>query len=122
MRHYSSRARRRALAGLTVLVSASVFLAACGGGGAPAKPAEAPKPTEAAKPAAPAAPAASPAAGAPAAAPAAAASPAAAAVAGGGTVSCAEAATKGAGGDKIVIGADASLTGPTANFGTGMKR
>src|SRR5207302_7110894 len=49
---------------------------------------------------------------------AAAAQPAAAA----GTVSCAEFATQGAGGAPIKMGADGSLTGATANFGTGMKR
>src|SRR5206468_8966350 len=48
----------------------------------------------------------------------AAAKPAAAA----GTVSCAEFASQGAGGAAIKIGSDGSLTGATANFGTGMKR
>ena len=44
------------------------------------------------------------------------------AAAGGGTISCAEYASQGAGGAPIKVGADGSLTGPTANFGTGMKR
>jgi len=39
-----------------------------------------------------------------------------------GTVSCAEHASQGGGGATIKIGADGSLTGATANFGTGMKR
>src|SRR6185437_8002054 len=56
---------------------------------------------------------------APTAAPAAAAKPTAAPA---GTVSCAEHATQGAGGAPIKMGADGSLTGATANFGTGMKR
>ena len=51
---------------------------------------------------------------------AAAAAPAGAAAAG--TVSCAEFASQGAGGAPIKIGSDGSLTGPTANFGNGMKR
>ena len=51
---------------------------------------------------------------------AAAAAPAGAAAAG--TVSCAEFASQGAGGAAIKIGSDGSLTGPTANFGNGMKR
>lgn len=38
------------------------------------------------------------------------------------TVSCAEFASQGSGGAPINIGADGSLTGATANFGTGMKR
>jgi hypothetical protein len=37
-------------------------------------------------------------------------------------VSCAEHATPGGGGPAIKMGADGSLTGATANFGTGMKR
>jgi branched-chain amino acid transport system substrate-binding protein len=45
-----------------------------------------------------------------------------AAAAANGTVSCADAASQGAGGQPIEIGADGSLTGPSANFGTGMKR
>lgn len=52
----------------------------------------------------------------------AAAAPAAAAPAAPGSVSCAEFASQGAGGAAIKIGADGSLTGATANFGTGMKR
>jgi branched-chain amino acid transport system substrate-binding protein len=47
---------------------------------------------------------------------------AAASASGGGTVSCAEFASQGSGGAPINIGADGSLTGATANFGTGMKR
>jgi branched-chain amino acid transport system substrate-binding protein len=38
------------------------------------------------------------------------------------TLSCAEFASQGAGGAPINVGADGSLTGATANFGTGMKR
>jgi N-methylhydantoinase B/oxoprolinase/acetone carboxylase alpha subunit len=38
------------------------------------------------------------------------------------TVSCAEYASQGSGGAPINNGADGSLTGATANFGTGMKR
>lgn len=64
-----------------------------------------------------AAPTAAPAAAKPTAAAAGAAAPAAS-----GTVSCAEFASQGAGGAPIKIGADGSLTGATANFGTGMKR
>jgi branched-chain amino acid transport system substrate-binding protein len=64
-----------------------------------------------------AAPTAAPAAPQPTAAAAGAAAPAA-----NGTVSCAEFASQGAGGAPIKIGADGSLTGATANFGTGMKR
>ena len=64
-----------------------------------------------------AAPTAAPAAPKPTAAAAGAAAPAAS-----GTVSCAEFASQGAGGAPIKIGADGSLTGATANFGTGMKR
>ena len=64
-----------------------------------------------------AAPTAAPAAPQPTAAAAGAAAPAAS-----GTVSCAEFASQGAGGAPIKIGADGSLTGATANFGTGMKR
>src|SRR5207302_8026832 len=68
---------------------------------APAAPTAAAKPTTAAQ--APAAAANAPAAG-------------------GAVLSCAEFASQGAGGAPIKIGADGSLTGPTANFGTGMKR
>src|SRR6266566_1745506 len=71
-------------------------------------------------PAAAPAPTAAPAA-APTTAPAAPAKPVAPAAAAG-TVSCAEHATQGAGGAPIKMGADGSLTGGTANFGTGMKR
>jgi branched-chain amino acid transport system substrate-binding protein len=98
---------------------------ACAPAAAPS-PTAAPKPAEAAKPAAPAAtsapaaPAAAPAATKPAEAakPADAAKPAGAAAG----VSCADAATKGSGGAPIKIGADASLTGATANFGVNMRR
>lgn len=103
---------------LSILAAGSILLAACGGQSAtPAKPAES-QPTEAAaKPAgAPAAaPAASPAvAGAPA--------PVPAASGASGPVSCADHATKGAGGDPVKVGADGSLTGPSATFGQGMKK
>ena len=64
-----------------------------------------------------AAPTAAPAAPKPTAAAAGVAAPAA-----NGTVSCAEFASQGAGGAPIKICADGSLTGATANFGTGMKR
>ena len=91
-----------------VLLSAfALMLAAC------SSPAAAPQPTTA-----PAAPTAAPKPTT--AAPAAATAPAAAA--GGGTISCAEFASQGAGGAPIKVGADGSLTGATANFGTGMKR
>jgi branched-chain amino acid transport system substrate-binding protein len=100
---------------IVLLTSFAFILAACSG------PAAAPAPTAA--PAAPAAPTAAPkpttAAAAATTAPAAAAN---APAAGGGTVSCAEFASQGAGGAPIKLGADGSLTGATANFGTGMKR
>lgn len=102
---------------LAALYALALTLAACSSPPAaapttaPAAPAAAPKPTDAPKPAA-AAPTTAPAA-------AAAAKPAAG---GGGTVSCAEHATQGGGGAAIKIGSDGSLTGATANFGTGMKR
>jgi branched-chain amino acid transport system substrate-binding protein len=67
---------------------------------APAAPTGAPKPTTAA----------------------AANAPAAAGAATSGAVSCSEFASQGAGGAPIKIGSDGSLTGATANFGTGMKR
>ena len=89
-------------------IALSVFalvLAAC-------SPAAAPAPT-----AAPAAPTAAPKPTTAAQAPA-----GQAATAGGGTISCAEFASQGSGGAPIKIGADGSLTGATANFGTGMKR
>lgn len=38
------------------------------------------------------------------------------------TVSCADAATKGAGGDPIAIGVNGSFTGPSASFSLGMRR
>src|SRR5712691_3118693 len=94
---------------VAILSAFALTLAACSPAATPASPTAAPaaaaKPTTAA------------AAAAPTTAPAAA-QPAAAA----GTVSCAEFATQGAGGAPIKIGADGSLTGATANFGTGMKR
>jgi len=97
---------------LSALSALALMVAACS---APAaQPTAAAKPTEVAKPAATTAPAAA-ATTAPAAA---AAKPAAAS----GTVSCAEHATQGGGGASIKIGSDGSLTGATANFGTGMKR
>jgi branched-chain amino acid transport system substrate-binding protein len=65
----------------------------------------------------PATPTQPPAAQSTAAAQSAAAKPAAA-----GAVSCAEHASQGSGGAPIKLGADGSLTGATANFGTGMKR
>jgi branched-chain amino acid transport system substrate-binding protein len=91
----------------------AVGLAAC------SAPAPAAQPTAA--PPAAAQPTQAPAAGAaqPTTAPAGA---AAAPAAGGGAVSCAEFASQGGGGATIKIGADGSLTGATANFGTGMKR
>ncbi len=111
--------RRRALE--AALGALALIVAACS---APppaqpttaAAPAAAAKPTDAPKPAAAAttAPAAAAATTAPAAA-----KPAAGAT---GTLSCAEYATQGAGGATIKIGSDGSLTGATANFGTGMKR
>ena len=107
-----ARVGRGTLRTLSVLAAGSILLAACGGQpAAPTKPAES-KPTEAAaKPAS-----------APAAAPAASPAVAAAAAGASGAVSCAEHATKGAGGDPIKIGADGSLTGPSATFGQGMKK
>jgi branched-chain amino acid transport system substrate-binding protein len=96
---------------VAILSAFALTLAACSPAAAPASPTAAP--AAAAKPTT--APAA--AAAAPTTAPAAA-KPAAAA----GTVSCAEFATQGSGGAPIKIGADGSLTGATANFGTGMKR
>jgi branched-chain amino acid transport system substrate-binding protein len=98
---------------VAILSAFALTLAACSPAATPASPTAAPaaaaKPTTAPAGAA-AAPTAAPAA--------AAAKPAAAA----GTVSCAEFATQGGGGAPIKIGADGSLTGATANFGTGMKR
>jgi branched-chain amino acid transport system substrate-binding protein len=98
---------------VAILSAFVLTLAACSPAATPASPTAAPaaavKPTNAPAAAA-AAPTTAPAA--------AAAKPAAAA----GTVSCAEFATQGGGGAPIKIGADGSLTGATANFGTGMKR
>jgi len=92
---------------VAILSAFALTLAACSPAATPTQPTAAPaaaaKPTTAA-----AAPTTAPAA----------AKPAAAA----GTVSCAEFATQGAGGAPIKMGADGSLTGATANFGTGMKR
>jgi branched-chain amino acid transport system substrate-binding protein len=86
----------------TFVTSVALVATACSAPAPSAAPTTAPAaPTQAAKPAATTAPAAA---------------------AAGGTVSCADAATKGAGGANIPIGADGSLTGPTSNFGTGMKR
>src|SRR5438105_10800224 len=92
---------------VVILTAFAFVLAACSPAAAPAPapttapaaPTVAPKPTTAAPAAAAAQPAAS-----------------------GGTVSCAEFASQGGGGAPIKIGADGSLTGATANFGTGMKR
>jgi branched-chain amino acid transport system substrate-binding protein len=85
------------------------------------KPAES-KPAET-KPAAPAAPAQATAAKPAESKPAEAAKPAdAAKPAAAGTVSCADAATKGGGGAPIKIGSSISLTGATANFGVNMRR
>jgi branched-chain amino acid transport system substrate-binding protein len=94
-------------------------LAACSPAASPASPTAAPAAAQATTaPAAAAKPTTAPAAAAATTAPAgAAAKPAAA-----GAISCAEYATQGAGGAPIKIGADGSLTGATANFGTGMKR
>jgi branched-chain amino acid transport system substrate-binding protein len=96
---------------VAALGALALIVAACSAPSPAAQPTSAPasaaKPTEAAKPAATTAPAA---AGKPAGA------------AAGGTISCAEFATQGSGGAAIKFGADGSLTGPTANFGTGMKR
>ncbi len=114
--------RRAPLAALSAL---ALVLAACSSTppaaptSAPAAPAAASKPTDAPKPAA-AAPTTAPAAAAAKPTEATAAKPAAGAA--GGTVSCAEHATQGGGGAPIKIGSDGSLTGATANFGTGMKR
>src|SRR5690348_7590237 len=91
----------------------ALVLAGCSGSAPAAQPTAAP-----AKPAATTAP---PAQAAAAATPASGAAPAAANAAGGG-ISCAEFGSQGSGGATIRIGADGSLTGPTANFGTGMKR
>jgi branched-chain amino acid transport system substrate-binding protein len=110
--------RRAPLAALSAL---ALVLAACSSTPAAAPtsaPAAAAKPTDAPKPAA-AAPTTAPAA---AAKPTDAAAKPAAPAAAGGTVSCAEHATQGGGGAPIKIGSDGSLTGATANFGTGMKR
>src|SRR5437660_6032302 len=96
---------------VAILSAFALTLAACSPAATPAAPTAAP--AAAAKPTT--APAA--AAAAPTTAPAAA-KPAAAA----GTVSCSEFATQGSGGAPIKIGSDGSLTGATANFGTGMKR
>jgi branched-chain amino acid transport system substrate-binding protein len=89
--------RRLVTPALSVL---TVGMAACSS----AAPAAAPQPTQAAtaKPAQAAA--------------------AAPATASAGAVSCSEFASQGAGGASIKMGADGSLTGATANFGTGMKR
>ncbi|HEV7665256.1 MAG TPA: ABC transporter substrate-binding protein [Chloroflexota bacterium] len=90
---------RARCAPVAVLSAFALTVAACAPSASPASPTVAPaaaaKPTTAA----------------------AAAKPAAA-----GTVSCAEFATPGSGGAPIKVGADGSLTGATANFGTGMKR
>ncbi|MGI9149229.1 MAG: ABC transporter substrate-binding protein [Chloroflexota bacterium] len=91
--------------------SFALMLAACSPAAPPASPTAA---------AAAAKPTSAPAAGGATAAPTAAA--AAQPAAGAGTVSCAEHATQGPGGAAIKMGADGSLTGATANFGTGMKR
>src|SRR5438105_10400789 len=93
---------------VVILTAFAFVLAAC-------SPAAAPAPAPTTAPAAPTA-APKPTTAAPAAA---AAQPAAASR---GTVSCAEFASQGGGGAPIKIGADGSLTGATANFGTGMKR
>ncbi len=91
---------------VVVLSSFVLTLAACSTAAptaqptaAPAAPTAAPKPTTAA-----------------------AAAPAAAGAATAGSVSCAEFASQGGGGAPIKMGSDGSLTGATANFGTGMKR
>src|SRR5258708_2958771 len=98
---------------VAILSAFALTLAACSPAATPASPTAAP--AAAAKPTT--APAA--AAAAPATAPAAAAAKPAAAA---GTVSCAEFGTQGGGGAPIKIGADGSVTGAAANFGTGMKR
>ena len=95
---------------------AALSLAACSQPAPAAQPTAAPPAAAAAQPTQPPA---QPAAGATA-KPAAAG--AAAATGGAGTVSCAEFASQGSGGASIKMGADGSLTGATANFGTGMKR
>jgi branched-chain amino acid transport system substrate-binding protein len=99
-----------------ILSALGLALAACSPAATPAAPTVAPAAQATTAPAAAPKPTTAPAAATT--APAAAAKPAAAA----GTVSCAEFATQGAGGAPIKIGADGSLTGATANFGTGMKR
>jgi branched-chain amino acid transport system substrate-binding protein len=109
------RASIGALSALALVLSACQTAAPAPATSAPAAAA---KPTDAPKPAAPAATTA-PAGAAATTAPA---KPAAAAPAAGGTVSCADHATQGGGGAPIKMGADGSLTGATANFGTGMKR
>src|SRR5438067_212858 len=98
--------RRQVLTFLSLGAGASL-LAACGGGGGPSKPAEAPKPIEAAKPAA------SP-AGSPVASPAAssAASPAAA-----GQAAPAAAAPT----ETLRLGASVALTGPVSKEGNLVK-
>ena len=108
-----SAAAHRRHAPVAILSAFALTLAACSPAATPASPTAAP--AAAAKPTT--APAA--AAAAPTTAPAAAAAKPATAA---GTVSCAEFATQGGGGAPIKIGADGSLTGATANFGTGMKR
>lgn len=92
---------------VAVLSAFALTLAACSTAAptaqptaAPAAPTAAPKPTTAA----------------------AANAPAAAGATTTGAVSCAEFAAQGSGGAPIKIGSDGSLTGATANFGTGMKR
>jgi branched-chain amino acid transport system substrate-binding protein len=92
---------------VVVLSAFALTLAACSTAApaaqptaAPAAPTAAPKPTTAA----------------------AANAPAAAGATTTGAVSCAEFASQGSGGAPIKIGSDGSLTGATANFGTGMKR
>jgi branched-chain amino acid transport system substrate-binding protein len=104
---------RPVLLRITLALAGLLLVVACGQGVPPVAK-EAPKVD--AKPAA-ATPAAVPAKPAEAAKPAADAKPAAP-----GTVSCAEHASKGAGGAPIKIGSSASLTGATANFGVNMRR
>jgi branched-chain amino acid transport system substrate-binding protein len=89
---------------LAAFCALALMLGACTPAAAPAAPTVAP-------PAPTAAPTSAPAAAAP-----------AAASNGSEPVSCAEFASQGSGGEPIKIGADGSLSGPTANFGTGMKR
>jgi branched-chain amino acid transport system substrate-binding protein len=110
----SGRSRLR-VAVLSALALALTLAACSQPAAAPAAPTAAPKPTTAPAAQATTAPAAAPTT-------AAAAKPAGAPAAAGGTVSCAEFASQGGGGAPIKIGADGSLTGATANFGTGMKR